>query len=260
MPVRLRFVATFLLFALVTLIIYAIHRIHKLGIKKIGDERYFLHLCLSMFGTFIVLAYIFSNLASAGNTRYLTGIVYIGITYLAWLIFSLRTRFPNADVFASVVLISIILLSIPKIHAKYTQLADNASSERNRIQQIVHTAKQNDVQTILAPNGYATIRFYSEGTISPIVELISCNVPSSSTNNASWLIPSSSVHVAGLLIDNSASSKAEAMCSLSSIKSIYGTPTKVEQVPSLLNEHGTATLYIYHYDIRTKINHSGFNG
>lgn len=250
--VRLGFAGVFALFGVFCYLLYTVRKIHISADKKLETGLYLIHLNLLLFATFIILSYTLSGLASIDNIRYLTGLVYIGITYLGWGIYMLGKDFRGIDLLVSGLFVCIMVLSIPQVRNIYIANANYTSLMQSKIQQIVSAASKEHVDILMAPNGYAPVRFYSNGSIHYIVEIISCNAASTSTNNTAWLKDGHAKRV-GIIVDYHNPPNTIPPCSPQDMVKTYGKPDSSIAIPSLFRDKGQATMYVYDSDIRGKL-------
>ena len=223
--------------------------------KRAGQSYHPIHLYLALLALFTYCSYIAPNFVSANNTRYLSGVVYIGLTFFTYAILHWNKKWKYTYVIVCVFLISLIILSFPRTNNFYTNSLHPIERDNLRTKLTVNSLEGEKINTVVTAGGHYSLWFYSNATLTVVQLQETCNTPSPWANNSSWLKPENKQRSA-FLVDQSYPEKAGRTCGIREVEKIYGNAEKIIPLPKPGETDTSATSYllIYDYDIRSKFN------
>lgn len=241
--------------AMVMLIgICSIYFVHKEVRKDIRSGAFMLHIFLLLFIIFTYASYIIGKIAWVGNERFLIGVVYIVVLYILWLFNTLRLRNKLIEPVFAMILILGIVIGIPLTKKTYIDAQSVSMPKILSVENISNILRKNRVEVVLNDYDYSSIRFFSDNSVRS-VQMEECDKPYSWANNTSWIFSGRPKRTA-LLIDSSTIRPIGALCPQQTMLSIYGKPDAVIEVEGINTPAIPAFLWIYNYDIRTKLDTS----
>lgn len=211
-------------------------------------------IALSFFTVFVV--YIFSGqvvqltngrLVNHGELRYIAYMPLLGLVALIWLIKTYYSK--HRRLIAALFVISFIeLITLaPSIRQSYDSLINSAEPTRVVTDNIVGALEKDKVNDVLTSYTYgAPIRFWSDSRIR-YAPIINCNTPFYFNDREDWFKADGDTHTA-LVIDRPSPFWD---CSNKQLLSIYGQPT--QEMELSLGSGATVDIWVYNYDIRTKL-------
>ena len=256
---RLRNASIFILFfiPLISLIgIFVMSKVYKASKKS---AEYFVHIALTAWLIMAYAVYILSGSTNDGNDRYLTLIVFIGVTYFSWLIWLISAsngkRYWIMAVVCLLMLIS-IPLSVPRVHSAYKGAKDFSFAQSEAAKDTAVALEKNGVKLLAAPFGYYALKFYSPNDNLTVVGVDDCYLPNSWTNNSSWIFDKKYDKSAYIYEDQQYAPTQQKFCSESDLIRIFGQPESILNTPSIYALGKDTKIYIYNYDIRSKFDTS----
>lgn len=222
----------------------------RLKLRRI-DRQNFLHVALIIFTLFMYLAYILPDFAKPYNARYLTAIVFIGATYFAYAVWIYSKQYKSLPYIMAVFLIATVLLSLPRVNPLYRTATENSMPSVLQAKNIANALHERDVRLVVTPGGHSDISFHSGGSVESIQLLNTCSTPSAWANNSAWIYEGQHSKTA-FLVDTTLPDPTAKACPPDTIFQIYGLPGEI--VPIATSKEGAKAIYIYNYDIRTKLN------
>lgn len=242
------------------LVFFMIPVIGMLGVgtvtKHYGSNKtsiaYFFHIILISWLALAYASYILSGTANVSNIRYLTILVYIGVTYFSWFAVRLLKNHRFLIVALCLFMVLLIPLSYPRTHSTYKTLIDGSSIQTGAAKKIVSVLDENNIHQLIAPTGYSSLGFYSTQRLNNIVTR-DCTVAVPWANNAAWIYQGNYSRSAYLFEEAEYAVTTNNFCPEPKIVQSYGKPEKIIDVPSIYTTRRPAKLYIYNYDIRSLI-------
>lgn len=197
------------------------------------------------------LAYIFVDLIDQNNQRYLTLIVYVGVSFLCWFVL----QFKSKNILYLITCLVLVVTAIFGFRSARTVYADHyaryiknsESTTRDISKQLV----DEEIKTAGSTSGYQSIRFFSNNNVSVVFDVLEdCVSPVPWINNSSWLKNQYQPKTAFVF----PSDIAPTSCDGAKLKKIFGEPNKILTAESGkgINKK-SVTAYIYNYDIRSKL-------
>ncbi len=237
---------------------------NKAANNKFSTDRFVLAtLSLSFLTT--IGSYILSGLAvvklpdgtftDASNTRYLSLIPFLLLPGILFVLARHHTaRRPLLFIVAGVTMLSIVV-SIPSIRKSSVGGDTFSTITQDNIQSTLAILRSNNITQIVSGDALAApIRFWSHDKIQ-FASLASCNQYMHQNTRLSWRQTSPKPISTALIIDRVGADRAGlGLCSDEELRGQFGAPAKVE-IPKQYSSQPTAfEVWIYHYDIRQKLN------
>lgn len=224
---------------------------------------------ISFFLTFII--YILADqvlrqlpngtLIDHGNARYLSILPLLSVIIIVYFIKQLPIK-AKRYLFATIptVALLVVLTSVHYIRNNQNQAYAPTVSARNSVDETIAVAHKNHISVLVTGYWYgATTRFWSYNTIATAT-VGKCNSAEPVANNRlSWYTTDPSIKKSALLIDHSGRDKSSWNCTDDFLIAHYGKPEKIIYLTGVDNAHnykltkGTLQLWVYDYDVRSKI-------
>lgn len=253
-PLKLRTLSMFIYFITPIAAVSGIIYTQKYYAKN--TQKYFTHLFLISWTLFAYASYIFSGMINASNSRYLTLIVYVGVTYCAWLVFAVSSRHNKYYwLIPAICLLSLatITLSYPRVSSIYTSSINESSKKVDYAKKMIEALNNNNVEQLVAPFGYFSIKFLDHKPLN-LIAINECATVNPWSNNSSWIYDGH-YHRSAYIYDKGQYELVQnQFCTEAGIVQSYGEPDEIVSVPSIINDGEQAKLYIYNYDIRSEFN------
>jgi len=256
---RLRNASIFILFFIPIVSAAGIFIMSKVYATAKKSTEYFVHIALTAWLVLAYSVYILSGSTNDGNDRYLTLIVFIGITYFSWVVWLIaKTDKKRSWVIATVCLIMLISipLSYPRVHPAYKGAKEFSLAQTQAAKDTAEALEKNGVKLLAAPFGYYALKFYSPNDELTVVGVDDCYLPNSWTNNSSWIFDKEYNKSAYIYEDQQYAPTQQKFCSESDLVKIFGQPESILNTPSIYALGKKTRIYIYNYDIRTKFDTS----
>lgn len=218
--------------------------------KNMSFDVRFTYFFMLAFMFTVYLVYILVGLVSINNARYLTVIVYIGVSFLCWLI--LKYKHIRISYLAScIIFICVGLAGIKHNYSVYAIFDRNIALAEESLESISSNLAENNVRVVGTTGGYQSLRFYGNKKIDSIFEvMIDCNKPVPWVNNSKWINDGNQQKTA-ILIDGHGPNNT---CTRKRADKVFGPPSKViSDNNSIYETDKPISLLIYNYDIRSRI-------
>lgn len=219
--------------------------------SKHKKETQFVHLFFLLFTLTIIAAYILPGFANSSSTRYLTGIVFIGITYFAYAVVRLSQYKAVLYPLVCIGLIATAALSIPRVTSVYHNNLVQVDRDNQRTLLTAKLLKENDTKIVVTSGGHYSLWFFANAQLTLVQLEKNCDTPSPWANNASWLV-SKNEQKSAFLVDQTYGELAGRSCSKESVQKIYGPASKIKEIakPGEKDTEATSYLLFYNHDIR----------
>ena len=256
---RLKNATIFFLFLVPVIALIGIFRMSKAYSVTKRPASYFVHIALTAWLVLAYAVYILSGSTNDGNDRYLTLVIFIGITYFSWIIWAIGEAGKKQlwIVTAACLLMFIsIPLSYPRVQPAYKAAKEFSLTQTQAAKDTALALKNNNVKLLAAPFGYYALKFYSPNDDLTVIGVDNCSLPNSWTNNSSWIYDKNYTRSAYIYEDQQYAPTQPKFCSESELIRIYGEPENIINTPSMYALGKKTKIYIYNYDLRTKFDTS----
>jgi putative flippase GtrA len=235
-------------------ILMARRQIHN---KKMGLQG-FIYTNLVFLILFCYLGYIIPDLVNSGNARYLTLIVYIGVTFFAWLILMLADKRKWIYPLVCAALLFTAVVGFLHSYRLFNNSINASSALRESTIKAAESLKKEGVRVVGSSGGYQALRFWSNHNINAVFEAQGdCKTPVSWINNTSWLKPKHEQKTAFLVDVHSPGHgpfQDSTPCTSDEVVAVYGKPAEIlKEEKSIYHPQSPYYIYIYNYDIRTRL-------
>jgi hypothetical protein len=243
------------------------------AVPVLNERSNFLMLSMALsffitFGIYILSDQVVHQLAngsyvSSEQYRYLTLLPFLSIAGFIYIVDRYYATHKALLNIIPVVILGTLIISLPYIHSTLRIGETGAANFRNTINQVISVADKNDVKIMLTGYWYgASTRFWSHNTIQ-YATVAACDNPQPTDNNKrSFYVANSTVHTSALLVDRSGPDESYWMCTRTQLTNIYGRPTRIFYINGVDSSgkpvKNSLQLWIYHYDVRSKIVHNLF--
>lgn len=161
-----------------------------------------------------------------------------------------------------------MLTSISFVRSEQNANTAKIATVNSSADMAIAVSEENDVQLLLTGYWYEMpIQFRSHGLVKA-TSIGYCNTVQPQDNTRlSWYMPNSDIHSSALLIDRAGPDAGFWSCSDDQLQAIYGEPSRVVYIDgshSQIGKLSTANdnklqMWLYNYDLRTKITKKNFN-
>jgi drug/metabolite transporter (DMT)-like permease len=251
LPLKPLYSGIFACFSILVLFFVYVYANKKNLFQKKQSVRYFITVSLLLTVLFCYLSYILTGMVNPTNSRLLTIVVYIGVALGGVLIVDVSRKSAGIYSLICIILVIVSLIGVPQTTQSYDNSKNIEAGKRNQMQKISDTIREEGATVLASNGGYQPVRFYSNGAIEAVPELLGCVSSVWWVNNNSWITPGYGVFRTAFLIDENY--KSDQACSSTELKDIYGEPSKEITLDSdTFAIGGKVNIYIFDYDIRTR--------
>jgi hypothetical protein len=258
---KVRNATIFLLLFIPIISAIAIRKMSKVYTFAKTPIAYFIHITLTAWILMAYAVYILSGSTTEGNDRYLTLIVFIGITYFSWFVWRLSNSKNNRTwlVFAvCLVMLISIPLSYPRVHSAYRDAKIFSSSQAQAAKETATILESNNIKLLAAPFGYYSLKFFAPTNNNlTIVGVDHCNLPNVWSNNGDWIYNNKYTRSAYIFEEKQYAPTQENFCSEADLIQLFGQPDSILRTPSMYAAGKQTKIYVYNYDIRSHFDTSG---
>lgn len=229
--------------------------------NKSSQTIQFIPLALVLWAICLCSFYVLLGQAGEGagdNSRYLSALPFIAVPLILTAEKTWRHK-SSVLILTATILVGGLMNSY---HGYYTYKDSIQGNPQASIdQKIINYSREHDIQFVLGSYNYgAALRFYSHGNPQSYA-ILDCNNTFYFFSYNKWYSPSREVKHSAIIVDQYYSTdgltnfpNSTNSCSQSDLSKIYGVPgSKV----TIAQHNGQPVyLYVYNYDVRTKIRHS----